>query len=425
MLIHVVKAGDSLWSIANSYQVPLDSIISANGLADPDVLVVGEALVIPTAGVSYVVQPGDSLWKIAQKYGVTVANLATANNITNPQNLTIGSTLTIPNGYRPAIGVNGYIDIFGQAAVPIVNRHAELLTYLAPFAYLIREDAGLDPIDDEPIIQAMKAYGTVPMIAVTNFTSTSRGENLASQVLNDPMLVETLLDNILSVMNRKGYQGLNVDFENVLPEDREAYNNFLMRAADRLHAEGYFLSTALAPKTGPTQAGLLYEAHDYPAHGRIADFVVLMTYEWGYRKGPPQPISPINKIRQVLDYAVSVIPPEKIYLGFQIYARDWVLPHQAGQEAETFSPQEAISRAAKYGAEIMYDSEAASPFFRYTDENGVEHEVWFEDARSAQAKFDAVKDYGLAGISYWPITPAFPQNWSLLDATFIVKKREQ
>jgi spore germination protein len=425
MFIHVVKSGESFWKIANSYQVPIDRIIAANGLTNPDALVIGEALVIPTEGVSYVVQPGDTLWRIARKYGVEAADLANANNVTNPQNLPIGTTLTIPAGRRPAIGVNGYIDSFGPAAVNIVNQHAGSLTYLSPFAYLIREDAGLEPIDDEAIIQAAKAQGAVPMMAVTNFTSTSRGENLASQLLNDPMLVETLLDNILTIIDEKGYRGLNVDFENVLPADREAYNNFLMRAADRLHTEGYFLSTALAPKTGPTQSGLLYEAHDYPAHGRIADFVILMTYEWGYRKGPPQPISPINRIRQVLDYAVSVIPREKIYLGFQIYARDWVLPHVEGQEAETFSPQGAVSRAAKYGAEIMYDTVAASPFYRYTDENGVEHEVWFEDARSAQAKFDAVKSYGLAGISYWPISPAFPQNWALLDATFTVKKREQ
>lgn len=424
MFIHVVKAGESLWQIAKNYQVPIESIITANGLTNPDVLVIGEALVIPTEGAAYVVQPGDTLWKIARKFGVTVSDLARANNVTNPQNLAVGTTLTIPGKWRPAIGVNGYIDTFGPAAVPIVNRHAGSLTYLSPFAYLIQENAGLKPIDDEPLIQAMKAKGAVPMMSVTNFTSTSKGENLASQLLNDSMLVETLLDNILTVMNEKGYQGLNVDFENVLPKDRQAYNNFLRRAADRLHAEGYFLSTALAPKTGPTQAGLLYEAHDYPAHGRIADFVVLMTYEWGYRKGPPQAISPINQIRKVLNYAVSVIPRNKIYLGFQIYARDWVIPHKPGQEAETFSPQEAVSRAAKYGAEIKYDVATASPYYRYTDENGVAHEVWFEDARSAQAKFDTVKNYGLAGISYWPISPAFPQNWVLLEDNFIVKKRE-
>ncbi|MBO1914085.1 hypothetical protein J4G37_55875, partial [Microvirga sp. 3-52] len=113
------------------------------------------------------------------------------------------------------------------------------------------------------------------------------------------------------------------------------------------HPEGFFVSTALAPKVSAEQKGLLYEAHDYEAHGRIVDFVVIMTYEWGYRLGPPQAISPLNQIKRVLDYAVTVIPRDKIFFGFQIYARDWVLPHVAGTEAETFSQQEAVRRAVQ------------------------------------------------------------------------------
>ena len=147
-----------------------------------------------------------------------------------------------------------------------------------------------------------------------------------------------------------------------------------------------------------------------------------MTYEWGYRLGPPQAISLLDQIKLVLDYAVTVIPRNKIFFGFQIYARDWLLPHVQGQEAETFSNQEAILRAAQYGTVIQYDITAQSPFYRYTDGQGKMHEVWFEDARSAQAKFDTVKSYSLKGISYWALGYPFPQNWVLLEDNFTVKK---
>lgn len=469
MLIYVVKRGDTLWNIANRYRVPMAPIIAANGLSNPNVLVVGEALVIPVGDTVYLVQPGDTLWSIARQYGVSVSfllqhnsiadpnrlfpgqaiyipvtqhrvmpgetlwsiaqrygipveALIQANDIANPNRIYPGMVLVIPREPRPAVGVNGYIYTFGQEAVPIVREDGPFLTYLSPFAYLIKEDASLQPIDDGPAIRAAAAQGVIPMMAVTNFTTGSKGENLASVVLNSPVLVEQLLQNILAIMRQKGYRGLNVDFENVLPQDREAYNAFLERAATLMHTNGYFLSTAVAPKTSAGQLGPLYEAHDYEAHGRIADFVILMTYEWGYRKGPPQPISPLNKIREVLDYAVTVIPLDKIYFGFQIYARDWALPHQEGQEAETFSPQEAVERAARYGAAIQYDALAQSPFYRYTDAQGRAHEVWFEDARSAQAKFDTVKEYGLAGISYWALGYPFPQNWVLLVDNFQTKK---
>ncbi|MCG0313777.1 MAG: glycosyl hydrolase family 18 protein, partial [Calditerricola sp.] len=110
--------------------------------------------------------------------------------------------------------------------------------------------------------------------------------------------------------------------------------------------------------------------------------------------------------------------------GMPLYGYDWTLPFvRGGPFAPSISPQEAIQRAARYGATIQYDSQAQAPFFRYIDAQGRQHEVWFEDARSAQAKFDLVKAYRLRGISYWVLGNAFPQNWLLLLDNFQVRKR--
>ncbi|HEY5584701.1 MAG TPA: LysM peptidoglycan-binding domain-containing protein [Ruminiclostridium sp.] len=469
MFIHVVKPGETLWQIANNYYLPIAEIVEVNELLNPNQLVAGQALVIPSEDIFHAVKPGETLWRIAQTYRTTVPTILQNNKIANPANIfpgliiyipaprhriqpgetlwaiaqrygislqdlikvnniidiTLvypGTILVLPRKPRPPINVNGYIYILGEEAVPIIKKDGEHLTYLSPFAYLIKENGSLQPINDMPAIQAAKAEKAIPMMSLTNFTATTKGENLAQIVLNSPPIVERLLADIINTMKQKGYLGLNIDFENVLPADREAYNRFLQGAVTRLHSEGFFVSTALAPKVSAEQSGSLYEAHDYEAHGRIVDFVILMTYEWGWRKGPPQAISPLNEIKRVLDYAISVIPREKIYFGFQIYARDWLLPHIVGQEAETFSSQGAILRAVKYGAVIEYDSFKQSPFFRYTDEQGRKHEVWFEDARSAQAKFDVVKNYKLKGISYWVLGYPFPQNWVLLEDNFTVQK---
>ncbi len=177
----------------------------------------------------------------------------------------------------------------------------------------------------------------------------------------------------------------------------------MRRVVSRLHPEGFLVSTSLAPKESAVQQGLLYEAHDYAAHGDIVDFVMLMTYEWGWAGGRPWAIAPINEVRDVLDYAVTVIPREKILMGMPLYGRDWNIPWVESTTARTISPKEAVQLAAKYGVSIQYDETYQSPFFRYMDENGQEHEVWFEDARSVQAKYDTVKEYGLRGvfIGYW------------------------
>lgn len=323
---------------------------------------------------------------------------------------------------KPDISVNAYQYFLGEGTEYIVNEAGPYLSILTPFAYQVKETGDLISINDELLIDAAYDNRLLPMMSIVNFYSGVRGQDIAHAVLNDPAAVENLISNILTVMKEKGYRGLNIDFESVSSADRESFNNFLRLAAERLHEEGYFISSAVAPKTGPDQRGLLYEAIDYPVHGDLMDFVVLMTYEWGYRLGPPQAISPVDKIRQVLDYAVTVIPREKIYFGFQIYARDWMLPFVPGQEAETFSSQEALERAAKYNAVIMYDETAQSPYYRYVDEQGNLHEVWFEDARSAQAKFDLVKEYGLEGISYWALGYPFPENWELLEQNFNIIK---
>ena len=417
---HIVRSGETLWKIAQDYNVPIQSIVEANNILDPSYIYPGLRLLIPAP--RHVVKWGETLWSISQRYNVSLEDLLRVNNITNPNLVYPGTVLVIPVKKRYDIDVNGYIYFLSDSAVPIVNNVGKYLTYLSPFAYLIKEDGSLEPIKDTEGIGAAYDNNVAPMMSITNFTVTSLGENLASIVLNDTAIQDSLINNILNIMKEKNYLGLNIDFENVLPADREAYNEFLQKAVDRLHEEDYFVSTALAPKTGPLQRGLLYEAHDYEAHGRIADFVVLMTYEWGWRLGPPQAISPLNQIKRVLDYAVTVIPREKIFFGFQIYARDWLLPHVQGQEAETFSVEEAMRRAAKYGTVIQYDTLSQSPFFRYTDELGRAHEVWFEDARSAQAKFDTVKSYGLGGISYWALGYPYPQNWRLLEDNFNIRK---
>ncbi|PLR84394.1 spore gernimation protein [Bacillus canaveralius] len=416
---HVVRSGETLWMIAQRYGTTVQAIVQANRISDPSRISPGMVLVIPAR--THTVQRGETLWQIAQRYGTTVQEIIRANQIQDPNAIFPGTVLTIPFR-KPVIDVNAYTINTGETGAREVREVGRYLTYWTPFAYRMREDGGLDAINDVPIIQAAVAERVVPMLCITNFTATDPGSRLAHTILSNTEIQDRLLTNILNIMREKGYRALNVDFENVYPADRELYNQFLQRTVDRLHPEGYLVSTAVAPKTSGEQQGLLYEAHDYPAHGRIVDFVILMTYEWGYRLGPPQAISPLNQIKRVLDYAVSVIPRNKIFFGFQIYARDWVLPHVQGQEAETFSPQEAVRRAIQYGATIQYDPVAQSPFFRYTDAQGRGHEVWFEDARSAQAKFDTVKDYRLPGISYWVLGYPFPQNWLLLEDNFTIRK---
>ncbi|WP_106495283.1 LysM peptidoglycan-binding domain-containing protein [Lentibacillus sp. Marseille-P4043] len=417
---YVVQPGDNLWAIAQRYGVTLQELASANNITNPSQLYVGQMLVIPY--FSHIIQPGESPWTIAQKYGITLNQIIQMNNITNPTTLYPGQILRIPMGNRPVIETNAYTTELNEQGRGEVLSLGRYFTYLSPFMYSMQTDGTITEMQETPVLEAARANNVSPLLVLTNFTEGSFSSDLAASILRNPELQETLITNLLEKIRAKGYTGVNFDFEYVYPEDRENYNAFLRRVVARLHPEGLIVSTALAPKESAEQEGLLYEAHDYATQGNIVDFVILMTYEWGWAGGRPWAIAPINKVRDVLDYAVTVIPRNKIMMGMPLYGRDWKIPWQEGTIAQTISPKEAVQLAKDHGVAIQYDQTYQSPFFRYVSENGQEHEVWFEDARSVQKKYNAIKEYGLRGAAFWVLGNPFPQNWAVLADNFMVRK---
>ncbi len=150
-----------------------------------------------------------------------------------------------------------------------------------------------------------------------------------------------------------------------------------------------------------------------------------MTYEWGYKYGPPMAVAPINKVRQVLDYAVTEIAPQKIHLGIPNYGYDWALPFIKGKSAATtIGNIEAVQIAINNNAAISFDDTAKSPFFEYSSnfQTNEEHIVWFEDVKSYNAKFGLINEYNLRGMSVWHINRFFNAGWLLLNDTFTLQR---
>jgi len=237
----------------------------------------------------------------------------------------------------------------------------------------------------------------------------------AALVLADESLQSRLVAQIGQALYRKGYRGIDVDFEYVYPEDARRYADFIRRLTSTFNPFGIPVTVALAPKTDDNQPGLLYEGHDYAALGAAANSVLLMTYEWGYTHGPPMPVAPLPQVRAVVDYALTRIPTEKIRMGIPNYGYDWALPFVSGVSRATgIGNAEAVQLARSHGAEIFFDEASSSPFFTYTAADGSAHIVHFEDARSMAAKLTLALERGLYGVGYWDLMRPFPQNWRVL-----------
>ncbi len=425
MVIHTVRPGDTVWNLAKEYGVSPSRIISDNGIADPRALVAGQALVILLPETVYTVQPGDTLKSIADRFAIPEIVLLQNNpSLITSSYLRAGQTIVIhfQETKRREVSINGY-------AYPYIDRNVlrrtlPYLTYLTIFGYGFTEEGDLIPIDDQPLINLAYEFRTAPIMLLSSITEEGNFSGQRASLLFQSLeLQDKVFNNITALMKEKGYVGLDIDFEYVNAEDAGNFQNFLRRAAERMHAEGFFVNVDLAPKTSAAQAGLLYEAHDYAAIGAIADTVLLMTYEWGYTYGPPMAVAPLNKVRQVVEYGVSAIPSEKIMLGLANYGYDWILPFEKGvTRATAIGNEYAVEIAQRYSVPIQFDESAQSPTFGYWGRIGRRHVVWFEDARSMEGKFNLMEEFALRGGGYWNIMRPFNQNWALLSARYFIRK---
>lgn len=424
MIIHIVSAGESVYSIAQDYGVSAELLQRQNQLPDDGRLVVGQALVVYNDARTHTVAPGDTPDSIAQQYGTTVKQLYRNNFFLYGQSdLSTGEELVVslPDEKRGVLGVNGYAYPFIEPL--LLDQTLPYMTYLTPFTYGFTPDGSLLQLSDETLLNSAARYGVSPWMHLSTLTRTGGFDSqLAVQLLENPAAQDYLAEQLEQTILEKGYTGLDVDFEFLPGSYAEAYADFIARLRQQLNPMGLTVIVALAPKTYAEQPGLLYESHDYAALGQSANAVLLMTYEWGYTYGPPLAVAPLPQVRQVLQYALTEIPADKIFLGVPTYGYDWTLPYQQGiSRATSLSPQQAIALARAYGAEIQYDETAQAPYFRYTAFDGREHEVWFEDARSAQAKLNLAVDSQLQGIGLWNLMREFPQLYLLLNAQYTIE----
>ena len=420
MDIHVVRPGDTLYSLAMQYGVPMTQLLNDNQLPDPSRLVVGQTIVIQYPKETHTVLAGETLSSIAALHGLTLRQLLRNNPVLRgEEQISPGQVLVI--SYRQekegTLTVNGYAYPFIDRG--LLQRTLPYLSDLTPFTYGFTPEGNLIDLNDQDLINAARSFGVRPLLHLSTLTEQGGFSNeLAHILLSDPEVQENLIAQLLETIARKGYRGLDIDFEYLSAEDAEAYAGFVSRLRTQLSPQGIPVIVALAPKISAAQPGRLYEGHNYRLLAEAADYVLLMTYEWGYTYGPPMAVAPIPNVRRVIEYALTEMPPEKIYLGIPNYGYDWPLPYRQGNRATSISNQYAVQLARRYGVEIQFDTSAQSPWFRYTDENGRSHEVWFEDARSIQAKLALISEYGLSGAGYWNMMRPFPQNWQALDSMY-------
>ena len=225
MLIHVVQAGETIYSIAAQYGVNPARLMSDNGVGEDGALAVGQALVVLFPRVIHAVTEGDTLSSIARAYGISLRQLYRNNYFLGGRDAVYpGNALVISYVSRPigSIVTNGYA--YPHIRRPTLQASLPYMTCLTPFTYGITAAGSLLPLQDGLLLSDAAAIGTTPLMHLSSITETGDFSNARSTlILTNPALQEPLIEEIIATVTEKGYRGVDVDFEFVPPEEREAY----------------------------------------------------------------------------------------------------------------------------------------------------------------------------------------------------------
>ncbi|WMJ87589.1 LysM peptidoglycan-binding domain-containing protein [Anaerocolumna sp. MB42-C2] len=426
MNIYVVQSGDTISSIAANFGISDMKLIQDNDLEDLENLVVGQALVIAKPEQTYVIKDGDTLNGIADAHGVTPIQLLRNNPyLAGREFLYPGDILIISYGIKKGkMTINGF-------TYPFIGRETLIrtlpyLTSLTVFDYRITEEGGLIDLDDQEIVTLAKKYGVAPVMMVSTLTNLGLDNaDITYNVISNPSMQDNLISNILNTLKTKGYYAVNVSLQNIDPEYKPLVENFIANITNRLNGAGYPVVVTLTPQTFTG----FYQDIDYTTIGEISNHILLLSYEWGFSYGPPTSVTSIGTVREMMNYSVTQVVPEKLSFGIPIIGYDWQLPYIPGvSRANSISTNGAVRLASEVGATIQYDEVIQAPYFYYLDFGNkipTDHVVWFKDARRVNVLLDLVPEYGVQGVAIWNIMQYCSQLWLLINSQYDIETDNQ
>ncbi|MBY6276537.1 glycosyl hydrolase family 18 protein [Symbiobacterium thermophilum] len=302
--------------------------------------------------------------------------------------------------------IAGYYVDYDSDSLESVRLNAHHLDQVIVFGYGF--DAEGNAVGkDQTLIRGVTSHQK-RVLLFGNFSDAGFDPDLAHRILTDPVVQERAMSSMLDEAGRLGVSGIQIDFENIPPEDREAYTQFLRRLKERLEPLGLTLSVAAAAKTSDTTSGW-GGATDYAAIGQIVDHFYIMAYDQHWLGGEPGPVASLDWTERVIRYAIGVMPSQKILLGVPLYGYEWALEPELADTNAAYGPGRMQRRAAQFGAEVVWDPVHAENRAVFLTDEG-QRVAWFPDERSLEAKLRLAYQYNLKGIVVWRVGLE-PDDW--------------
>lgn len=247
------------------------------------------------------------------------------------------------------------------------------------------------------LVKEVKAYHGDIIPTITNPSSVE-----LSNILNNPTLLEKHVNEIAKKAKDLSFDGIDIDYENLESKDKDAFTNFISKLADLLHQENKVLTIAVLPKTDNViyQFSASRQAQDWAEIGKYVDELRIMGYDWTHNSTTGHgAISPIYWLEEIVEYALTKVPKEKVVLALPLYGYYW---KPGGVSALTWEQTESLKSSGVY----EWDDSAKENHIIVGESN-----AWYHDARSVEERKKLAEKYKIKGVVYWRLGGEDPDIW--------------
>ncbi len=274
-------------------------------------------------------------------------------------------------------------------------------------------DGNGSPYVDPAIVSYLHNHQVPITVGVQNIVNGVWDGNTVSQILNNTTSRSTHVNNIVAMVVANGYDGVDLDYENLLAANRSIFSQFITELALALHQQNKTLSVDVVAKTAEPGTWSTPQAQDWSSIGAAADQMRIMIYGYSWSTSLPGSVAPINWVNDVLAFAKTVVPSAKIIHGIPAYGIDW--PSRAAGTEYMWDTLSTL--ATNNHASVQWDSVSKSPWFQYTSSGNL-HTIWFENAQSTDAKLAATNQHDVGGIFLWRLGGEDPAIWPIVRNRF-------
>ena len=224
-------------------------------------------------------------------------------------------------------------------------------------------------------------------------------KDTTSQILNDYEKRETMIENLMNLVEEYNLDGVNVDFENMNESDKDVYSRFLIELAPRLKKIGKTLSVDVTAPDGSETWSLCFDRNTI---ANVADYIVFMAYDqYGTSSNKAGTTAGYNWVEANIKKFLGQedVDPEKIILGIPLYMRLWEEEEDGTAEPEVVNMRNMFDVLPE-NQEATWDEELKQYYVEY-EEDGNKYKMWVENEKSVGEKINLANQYNLAGIAFW------------------------